>query len=68
VADHRGVILLVLTAWLLVCAAVIGCCVAARRGDAALQQSGLAAQLAQTGERVHPAVVGLQADVAKRAA
>jgi hypothetical protein len=30
------VILLVLIAWLVACAAVTACCVAARRGDAAL--------------------------------
>jgi hypothetical protein len=36
VADHRGVILLALIAWLVACAAVTACCVAARRGDAGL--------------------------------
>jgi len=36
VSDHRDVILLVLIAWIVACAGVAACCVAARRGDAAL--------------------------------
>jgi hypothetical protein len=36
VADHRDVILLVLLAWIVACAGVAACCVAAARGDRAL--------------------------------
>ena len=36
VADHRGVIILLLFAWIAACAGVTACCVAARRGDDAL--------------------------------
>jgi hypothetical protein len=36
VADHRDVILLVLIAWLIACAGVSACCIAASRGDESL--------------------------------
>jgi hypothetical protein len=36
VADHRGVILFMLISWIVACAGVAACCVAAARGDQAL--------------------------------
>jgi hypothetical protein len=36
VADHRGVILFLLLAWMIACAGVTACCIAARRGDQSL--------------------------------
>jgi hypothetical protein len=36
VTEHREVILLLLIAWVIACAGVTACCMAARRGDAAL--------------------------------
>jgi hypothetical protein len=36
VTDHRDVILFLLIAWVIACAGVAACCIAASRGDASL--------------------------------